>query len=376
MLVSREYMRRSLLVLSAFLLGTCQSGLAQDVVSASSGLLQYFEGTVILDDKPLEHKAAMFPSLNNGSVMSTEKGKAELVLTPGVYLRLDDHSSLRMVSNSLTDTRLEFTKGSAILDSLNAKSDGAIVLSYEGAEVRFPKPGIYRLDSDVGELQVYSGECKVKSHGVSTTVDSSHLYYFALELTTQKFGDGATDEFYDWALNRSTVIADQSQLASADQTDDLDGDPGGIGGLYVVPPSYLSPSYSVGASPLLGYSNYGSLNNPYYVYQPTPYSSFAPAGGLFLLHPYHHRPAGSQWPISTRPGYHPPAGYHPPSVITRWPSPSVNGLAHLPTVGFGYHPMPTMGSGYHPPVVRPSAPVSARPGASMTPHIGGHMGHR
>ncbi len=370
MLVSRGYMRRSLLFVSAFLVGACQSGLAQDVVSASSGLLQYFEGTVVLDDKPLEHKPAVFPSLNNGSIMSTEKGKAEIVLTPGVFLRLDDHSSLRMVSNSLTDTRVEFTKGSAILDSLNARSGDAIAMSYEGAEVRFPKPGIYRLDSDVGELQVYSGECKVKSHGVATTVDSSHIYYFALELTTQKFGDGATDEFYDWASNRNSVLADRNQLASADQSDALDTDPGFLGGPFVVPPSYLSPNYPTPATSVLGYSTYGSANDPYRVYQSTPYSSFAPAGGLFVLFPYHHRPVGSQWPIGTHPGYHPTAGYHPSPVITRWPSPSAGGLSRLPIIGSGYHPVPTIGSGYRATAIRPSVPAAARPAAST------HIGHR
>ena len=364
-------MCRSLLLLSAALLGLCRLIPAQDVVSASSGLLQYFEGTVILDDKTIEHKAAVFPSLSNGSTLRTEKGKAELVLTPGVYLRLDDKSSVLMVSNSLIKTRLDVAGGSAILDNLNAPTADAIVLGYEGSEIRFPKPGIYRIDSDVGELQVYSGECKVTRNKVSTTVDSSHLYYFALQMTTQKFGDGATDEFYDWASNRNSVMADQNQLASAGQ-DDVDGGLAGLGSPYVVPPTYLSPNFGLSATPSVGYSTYGSTS-PFTVYQPTPYSSFAPAIGLFVLAPYRNRPAGSHWPITTMPGYHPPvgyhpgAGYHPPAVITRWPSPSVNGLSHVPTIS----------SGYHQPIARPPVTSGARPSAIYSaPHVGAHVGHR
>ncbi len=367
-------MPRSLFFLFAALFGTLQVSSAQDMVSASSGLLQYFEGTVLLDSKPIEHKAAVFPSMSNGSTLNTEKGRAELLLTPGVYLRLDDKSSVQMVSNSLTKTRLDLTGGSAILDNLSAASADAIVLGYEGSEIRFPKPGIYRIDSDVGELQVYSGECKVTRNKVSTTVDSSHLYYFALQLTTQKFGDGATDEFYDWASNRNSVMADQNQLASAGQDDALDGDPGGVGGPFVVPPGYPSPNsnYATSATPLLGYNTYGSSSSPFYLYQPTPYSSFAPGIGLFVLSPYHHRPPGSYSPVTTIPGYHPPVGfhptpgYHPPLVITRWPSPTVTGISHLPTIGSGYRP-----------IARPPVTSGARPAAAYSaPHVGAHIGHR
>ena len=279
-----------------------------------------------------------------------------------------------MISNSLKDTRLEFTQGSAILDTLNAASSDAILVKYEGSEVRFPKPGIYRLDSDVGELQVYSGECKVLSHNVSTLVDSTHLYYFALQMTTQKFGDGATDEFYDWASNRNSIMADQNQLASAEKDDPLDGDPGGLGGAglgspYVVPPAYLSPNYSVSGTPLLGYSTFAGVNNPFYVYQPSPFSSFVPGVGLVLFSSYRNRPAGTYWPVAGHPGYHPIGGaYHPPIGITRWPTLSSSGLTHLPIVG----------SGYRPPAVRPSITSGARPAGSYSaPHVGAvHVGHR
>ncbi len=377
MLIAETLMRRSVPFLFAFLLAGCQIVAAQDVVSASAGVLHYFEGTVILDDKPIEHKAAVFPSLNNESTLKTEKGRAELMLTPGAYLRLDDNSAIRMVSNSLVKTRLDLTKGSAIVDTLNATAADALVLSYEGSEVRFPKPGIYRLDSDVGELQVYSGECTVTRHGASTTVDSSHLYYFLLQITTRKFGDGATDEFYDWASNRSDVIADQNQLASADQNDALGTDPGNGGSMYVVPPIYASPGYATPATPLFGYSQYGGgVNNPFYVYQQSPYSPFASSLGVILLPPFRHRPGGSRWPVTIGAGYRPGSVVNG-SVVTRWPSSTQGLLSPLPSSGLRYP--------VHSPIMRPSSPTMRMTAPSITaphaaaphisaPHIGG--GHR
>ncbi|HWF48771.1 MAG TPA: hypothetical protein VG168_17315, partial [Bryobacteraceae bacterium] len=139
-------MRGSIFFAFALLLAACQPGAAQDVVSASSGVLQYFEGTVFLDNQPVEHKAAVFPSLKNGATLRTAKGRAELLLTPGVYLRADENTSLRMVSNALTDTRVEVTEGAIILDNANASSRGAVTLMIDESEVRFPKAGVYRID--------------------------------------------------------------------------------------------------------------------------------------------------------------------------------------------------------------------------------------
>jgi hypothetical protein len=357
-------MRGSVFFSFALLLAFCGESAAQDVVSASSGVLQYFEGMVALDNKPIEHKAAVFPSLNNGSTICAKKGRAELLLTPGTYLRIDENSCLRMVSNSLPDTRLNMTDGSVILDNLNASPGDAISLLYEGSEVRFPKPGVYRIDSDVGELQVYSGEAKVTHHGVSTTVDSAHLYYFLLELTTNKFSDGAMDEFYDWAHNRSDVIANENQLASAEQDGAPDADPGGIG-TFAVPPLYSLPSY---AAPSLGYSTYGSSINPFYSYAPTPYPGFVSFASVVVLPPLRHWPGGLQW----RGG----AGtvYRPAPVITRWPTPTRGVLSHWPTTAV-YHPIGT--SIGRPTTVtampHPISPPVAR--HSAVPRVGA-VGHR
>ncbi|HEX4231856.1 MAG TPA: hypothetical protein VHZ07_24520 [Bryobacteraceae bacterium] len=306
----------------ALLLATCQPSAAQDVVSASSGVLQYFEGAVSLDNLPVEHKAAVFPSLKNGSTLRTAKGRAELLLTPGVYLRADEDTSLRMVSNSLTDTRLEVTEGAVILDNVNASSHGAITLVVDESEIRFPNPGVYRIDCNFSELQVYSGEAEVKRRGTTSTIDSSHLYYFLLGITTDKFGDGAMDEFYDWARNRSDVIANQNEVALADQDDAQDPDPSGIGGMFVVPPIYSSPGYSMPTTSVLGYSIYGSGIDPFYLYSPTQFLGFADYPGIIVVAPRRYGFAGSKWPRT------PGLGYRPRIGTGLWPTPAQGLLAH------------------------------------------------
>src|SRR5713101_4978514 len=90
---------------------------AQSVISAHSGLVHYVEGRVLLDGKPVEVKITAFPEIKEGKEFRTEDGRAEVLLNPGVFLRMGENSSVRMVSNKLSDTRVEFLSGSVIIES-------------------------------------------------------------------------------------------------------------------------------------------------------------------------------------------------------------------------------------------------------------------
>ena len=217
---------------------------SQEVVSAYSGTVHFFEGAVLLDDQPLDHRPATFPSIKEGSILRTERGRAEVLLTPGVVFRIDEDSAFRLVFNALTDTRLEFLHGSAIIDSMEASGTPPVTVSYQHCQIRFPKPGIYRIDSDTGVLQAYSGQVQVTTaEGKSTNVDTARLYFFELGALTNKFGEPNEDEFYDWARGRADAISAENQLASQSGGDS--GDNGSSLGVFTAPlPSYGTyPAY-------------------------------------------------------------------------------------------------------------------------------------
>jgi hypothetical protein len=248
-----------------------------------------------------------------------------------------------------------------ILDSLNASPGAAVALLYEGSDVRFPKPGIYRIDSEVGELQVYSGEASVSQHGISTMVDSSHVYYFALDLTTNRLGDGTLDEFYDWAHTRSDAVTDQNQRALAEQDAAQEADPANAG-TFAVPPLYAMPSY---AAPLLGYSIYGNATDPFAPYSPTLYPGFVSFASTLVLPTVGHWPGG----LPGRGG--PGPGYHPAPVITRWPSPTQGVLSRWPITGSRYPVSTSIGR----PITMPHPVSPAAAPHVAVPHVGA-VGHR
>ena len=84
--------------------------------AARPGGLNYVEGQVSIDGEALGAGAIGYTELNPGQSLETGAGKAELLLTPGVFFRLGDNSSAVLISPSLTDTELRLDKGEATVE--------------------------------------------------------------------------------------------------------------------------------------------------------------------------------------------------------------------------------------------------------------------
>ncbi len=77
----------------------------QSVISARSGLINYSEGDVLVNGQPLQRKFGSYTSLKDGSDLVTRSGRAEILLTPNVYLRVGEESGIR-ISRTTWETRV------------------------------------------------------------------------------------------------------------------------------------------------------------------------------------------------------------------------------------------------------------------------------
>lgn len=212
-------------VLGGLLASAMPAGLCfaqQQVISAQSGTVQYVEGSVYADGKKVERKFGQFPSLRPGDELRTEDGRAEVLLTPGAFLRLDDHSSVNMVSNRLTDTRVEVFRGTVMVECDELLKDNAVSLIYRGDTIQLEKHGLYRLDTQAGEFRVYEGEARVQSASGDVQLKAGHETSLNSVLASQHFDSKLDmDDFYHWSAQRSsnlayaTVTASQSVLNSS-----------------------------------------------------------------------------------------------------------------------------------------------------------------
>src|ERR1700753_2924870 len=80
-------------------------------ISAKPGAVNYIEGSVSINGAPVSNKDLRAVFLNKEDTISTEAGKAEVLLSPGVFLRIGDNTQVRMVSPSLIDAQVELKQG-------------------------------------------------------------------------------------------------------------------------------------------------------------------------------------------------------------------------------------------------------------------------
>jgi hypothetical protein len=310
---------------------------AQAVVSTHSGIVNYAEGSAFLDDSPVNPKFGTFPSITEGSTLRTEKGRAEVLLTPGVFLRIDENSAIRMISSVLSNTRVEFLHGAAIIDSNDATSGNPCVLVYKTFQIRFPKPGVYRLGSEPEVFQTYTGEAEIQEAGEPPkAIDESNQFFFGIGTEVKKYGDGTVDAFSEWARNRAETIAADNRVGSPSTADPDSSD--GNNFPFVLPaPSSPAPWFGQPGSGQPDYrffsgamwANNGFLG-PWGPYAGSPFLNPLTVIYVFPRHFYGHNPIsgtpprrpGYPQPGYPRPGY--PAGYPRivPPVRTSYPRPS------------------------------------------------------
>ena len=180
---------------------------AQSVISAKSGLIHYAEGRVYLGDQLVENKFGNFPDIKENAQLRTEDGRAEVLLTPGVFLRIAENSSFRMVTNRLIDTRLEFLSGSILVEADELLKDNGVTIVYNDYAVQIEKKGIYRFDSDPAALRVYDGAVLAQINGKSQEIKEGQLLAMNGDLKLAKFNKDDVDALYKWSKRRAEYIS-------------------------------------------------------------------------------------------------------------------------------------------------------------------------
>jgi hypothetical protein len=285
-----------LLAVCAILALGSVSLLAQHVISARSGLVDLVDGAAFLGDKKVEAKNGSFPEVKENAVLKTTDGRVEVLLNPGVFLRMGENSSMRMLSNRLVDSRIELLTGSAVIEAAEVGKDTSATVVCKGASVFLKKAGIYRFDFEPARLRVFAGEALVEMEGRTIQVNGGKTLAFEGEdaLVVVKFNKDLTDALDRWSRRRGEAVAMANVSAAKGLRD-------------------------------RGYSLYSSVWrwNPYFGMY-----TFIPASGI-LMSPYGYR----YWsPVTVgRIWYTPPSMYN-----SGWSAASTGGYQGMGATSSGY----------------------------------------
>jgi hypothetical protein len=203
------------------------AALAQTVISARSGLIHYVEGQVYLGNQQVETKFGSFPEVKENATLRTEEGRAEVLLTPGVFLRLGENSSFRMITNRLIDTRIDVLSGSAVVEAEDMPKDNSVTVVYKDAAVHVGKKGLYRFDAGLGELRVFEGVAEITANDKTVAVKDGHMVALNT-LAVRKFDKTETDALNRWSERRAEYVA----MANVSTANSLRSSSLGTGGLF------------------------------------------------------------------------------------------------------------------------------------------------
>lgn len=204
-------------LLGAFSGGTLA---AQSVISAKSGMVHYTEGLVYVNDEAVTVKVSQFPEVKERSVLRTEEGRAEVLLTPGVILRLAENSSVRMLSNKLWDVKVELLTGDILIEAGEVQKDQALQIKFGESLIDITKRGLFRLSAASGTLKVFEGEASVVSSGQRLIVKEGRQTAINTALVAEKFDREVGDSFHRWAGRRTEALA-MANLAAARSSNSL-----------------------------------------------------------------------------------------------------------------------------------------------------------
>jgi hypothetical protein len=223
--VKRKRMRTffiTLIEVAGLLLATGVSGpvrgQSQNSHPARPGSINYVEGQASIGTEALNPSAVGSIELNKGQSLTTQAGKVEILLTPGIFLRVADNSSVKMISPDLANTEVELDKGRAMVEVLDIRKENNIRIDQNDVTTQLLKNGLYDFDADHKQIRVFKGTGQVHTKGQNIKLTGERE--FALDggkLKAQTFDTRQyEDDFFRWSALRSGYLSeatvDQARL--------------------------------------------------------------------------------------------------------------------------------------------------------------------
>ena len=200
------------------LLASAALGLAQTSNPAGPGTVNYVEGEVALNGRPLTQQSVGSVTLAPGQDLKTGNGYAEVLLTPGSFLRLGNRSEIQLESAGLANAHVLFLSGSGLLevDQLIKGTDLSIDMNRDSAHVL--KNGLYDFDDSAQAVRVLDGKLRVDSAVSSKEIGRDDQILFANGDNFKKtdFSSSLVKDtpLYTWSQARSQIEAQENLTAA------------------------------------------------------------------------------------------------------------------------------------------------------------------
>jgi hypothetical protein len=182
------------------------------------GMLNSLTGEARINGIAVGPVAAGRTVLEIGDAIKTGEGMAELLLTPGSFLRLGNHSDMILDAVGTSEIRVTFRKGELLLEVLDLQTP--IVLEQNGATVIIGKPGLYDFDEKRGVIAIYMGEAQI-SRNNKQMVARRGFAVRARSLRELPATPEPASMLFSWSTLRSEQLSSESAASAQAHSDGI-----------------------------------------------------------------------------------------------------------------------------------------------------------
>jgi hypothetical protein len=178
--------------------------------------VNYVEGQASLGATPLDVRSIGTLEVAPNQSLTTQTGRVEILLTPGVFLRLADNSALTMITPDLTNTEVRLDKGRAVVEVVEIHHENNIRITLKSGTTQLLKSGLYDFDADHDQVRVFNGSAEVTAGAKHTKLGKERLVTLtAPDLKSAKFEPREyEDDFYRWCGLRAGYVSEASMDAA------------------------------------------------------------------------------------------------------------------------------------------------------------------
>lgn len=240
---------------------------AQNTNNARPGTINYVEGQAALNGQPLTSQSVGSAEVAKGQTVSTTDGKVEVLLTPGVFLRLGNNSAVTMVTPDLTNTEIQLDRGTAEVEVDQLYKENHLLVDQGPSQTILLKNGLYEFDANTGNMRVFGGEAAVSpAESSKKWIKVKSHHEFAIDGDagkTENFNSAqveSQDPLYSWSKLRSNYLGE----ANLNLAEEYAGSPGFDPGWFWDPALY---SYTWLPGDGMFWSPFGyGFYSPWYLY--------------------------------------------------------------------------------------------------------------
>ncbi|MGQ9895949.1 MAG: FecR domain-containing protein, partial [Acidobacteriota bacterium] len=189
----------------------------QLVVSAKAGTINFIEGTVTscrAKSPGAWRGVSLGDRLKTGDRLRTSSdGRAELLLNPGSYLRLDQDAEIILTNPNLDALTIEIISGRALFEVTG--TDGTelfLRIITPNGKVNIVRNGLYRVtvpQEGSPTVAVIKGRITVEQSGRTLPVKDKQIVTLdATAVATAKLDKKDRDPFDEWSRNRAKTLRD------------------------------------------------------------------------------------------------------------------------------------------------------------------------